>query len=129
MKTHTPGTVCPGCDKKMIDASPGARAMFYFVKEKHNDVHTSWVFRDEGDQNKFFSQGGSNARWPNSVHNKKPVRCFDMFQIDSNGHAIYDPKFCYQVEKELKEAGFEFINGRKFPGLGDYGHFQTKEKP
>ena len=51
---------------------------------KHVDCSILEGHRNETDQNKYFEEGKSKLRWPNSKHNKFPSRGVDVapFPID-----------------------------------------------
>lgn len=121
---HSHEEICLGCEDRLKQASELIITMFRVIKEKHPETHTSWVYRNEAEQDKAVSTGESMLRFPKSKHNILPSQAMDIFQIDKNGQAIFDPQFCYQAKKELMDAGFKFRWGGDFKSLGDYGHFE-----
>lgn len=123
---HTQGSECEGCNERLKQAHVLLQSFFYQLKEISEDVHVSHVFRDEADQNAAFESGASKLKWPNSKHNRIPAEAIDIFQIDSKGKAVFDPRFCHEAYKLSLRLGFDFRWGGQFKTLGDYGHFEIK---
>jgi D-alanyl-D-alanine carboxypeptidase len=120
---HTQGT-CEGCLQRLLEGHAEIQRFFHWLKENHSDAHTSWVYRGPDDQEKARSTGASNARFGQSKHNSLPARAIDIFQIDVNGVAIFDRKWCLELNEQAKAAGFRLKWGGEFKSLGDYGHWE-----
>jgi hypothetical protein len=121
---HEKGDSCQGCLDRLLEGHNEIVEAFHFAKARHPDLHTSWVYRGPEDQEKARSEGASRARFGESPHNKKPSEAMDLFQIDENGHAIFDGIFCAKLNREFIEAGFKLKWGGEFKSLGDYGHWE-----
>lgn len=124
---HTQGTECEGCNERLKDAHILLQSFFSIIKDKHPSVHISWVYRDEESQKKAVELGASKLPFPKSKHNKLPAEAIDIFQINENGKAVFDPGFCRMIFKESEQLGFKFTWGGSFKSLGDYGHFELSE--
>lgn len=124
-RKHQDGISCPGCDDRLTEGCDVIKSIYGAVKDKYPDMHCSWVHRNESEQDSAFARGESKLKWPHSKHNKLPSEAIDIFQIDQNGMAVFDPKFCNDVKKFLLSQGFDFKWGGDFKSLGDYGHFET----
>lgn len=125
MSKHNQGDSCQSCLDKLIHGHPGIVEAYHFIKTRHPDVHCSWIYRGPEDQEKARSSGASLAKFGQSKHNLEPAQAMDLFQIDENGIAIFDPKFCSKLNAELKEAGFKLKWGGDFKKIGDYCHWET----
>lgn len=121
---HVSGPSCAGCNERLVSGDPVIQHFFLAVKSEHNDIHCSWVHRDKSDQEAAFASGESKLHYPNSKHNLMPSEAVDIFQIDDNGRAVFDGKFCAGINKRAEELGFKLRWGGSFHDLGDSGHFE-----
>lgn len=123
---HVYGDSCPGCDARLLKGHPKIVEVFRFIKSKHLDVHCSWIYRGQEDQERAKSNGASLASFGQSKHNLEPAEAMDIFQQDNNGVGIFDPKFCRQLNEDLKSSGFNLKWGGDFKKIGDYCHWELK---
>lgn len=131
---HSVGPACAGCDSRLLEADGELRRFFYHFKSLYQDLHCSWAYRGEAEQNAALAHGVSNAKWGESKHNVLPSKAIDLFEI-TKGTAIFDPKFCMKLHKEALDAGFKVINGGSFKirkkgklvSLGDFTHYELDE--
>jgi len=129
---HEAGPSCAGCDSRMLQAAEELRKFFYWAKSAHHDLHCSWAYRGEADQNAAKASGASNAKFGESKHNVLPSQAIDLFQI-IDGKPVFDGVFCVRLFKASQLAGFKLRNGGDFKtkrggklvSLGDYGHFEV----
>lgn len=105
------------------------KTWFEQIKEKHEDLHISWSYRDQIDQEKAFNDGASRLHYPASTHNKtdsqnKPCsRALDLFQ-QIDGVFVADPAFFSKLNQENASEGIKLRWGGQFKTLGDSGHFE-----
>lgn len=122
---HEQGPSCRGCDERIMQAHDTIAEFFYFVKARDPSAHCSWVHRGKEDQEKAFKERKSMARFGQSKHNLLPAEAIDLFQINEEGRAVFDPIWCAKINKAAIEAGYELRWGGHFKKLGDAGHFET----
>lgn len=131
---HTEGN-CGECRFKASQADDTLSDWFWTVvktKPRFSNVHIAWSWRGETDQNRFFEEGRSFCRWPDSLHNKMDAQrrawswALDLFeQID--GKYVLNPETMNDIWEETKRAGWAdriqqgiYVGGKKI----DLGHFQ-----
>lgn len=130
---HQVGKTCALCDAKLLTAHNDLAKWFRAAKEKWQNIHISWAYRDQAAQERAFAEGASLLHWPNSAHNHRvndiPTSlALDIFQIDEDGIA----RFQYQFNKTLwawtnQDYGANsFLWGGGFKSLGDSGHFELR---
>lgn len=128
---HTLGSdgFCIGCALKLKDAHPELDRFFReYVLPKYSRAHISWSFRGEEDQEQAYRDGKSKLHWPHSPHNQKPSLAIDLFEIDENGRAKWDPKFFAMIAQEAVIHGLPIVWGGSWKSIGDTDHFElTKE--
>lgn len=126
---HEAGDVCPLCEAKLETAHPDLVLWFRRVKKRHINVHISWAFRGQEDQNKMYLEGKTNATFGKSPHNymedgKKRSKALDLFLLDEDGVARFPPMFYAKLNAE-NEADKEPLKwGGKFKSFGDANHFE-----
>jgi hypothetical protein len=132
MPFHKSGPSCPGCDKKKAEAHLELAQWFDLVKQKYENAHISWAYRGMEDQEQCVRMGRSKLNYPKSPHNKcnadgKPeARALDLFQIDSQGKAKFDPIWYARIADEAEKTSAPIRWGGTFKTLGDYDHFELK---
>ena len=131
MNRHAPGPICPSCEEKLLTAHSAMRDWFHGVKEKHPNVHIAWAYRGRLEQDDAFKRGATKCEFPNSPHNrtnpvtKKPESlALDLFELNSNGVAVFDKNFYARINRENDEKGLPITWGGRFKTLGDFDHFQ-----
>lgn len=92
-------------------------------------MHVSWAFRDQKFQDAALASGASHLKWPTSKHNHQEngAPCslaLDVFQINEDGMAVFDPIFCARLNAASVVAGYKLRWGGEFKSLGDAGHFE-----
>lgn len=122
---HTHDVICPSCSDKLALAHPSLQSWFNLVKIKFPDIHISWSFRDELDQNNAFKDKTSNVEWPNSAHNKTPACALDLFQLNENGIATFDPVYMAKIQNSFPD-GIKW--GGNFVQLKDWDHFELQNE-
>lgn len=126
---HTDKKQCELCESKLKLAHPYLVDWFHKKKDKYKNLHVSWAFRNETEQNAFYRDGKTRAMWPNSPHNKTPAEALDLFLIDEDGVARFPVKFYVQLDQE-NQADKEPIywgGNIKLAGQGsrpDFNHYQ-----
>lgn len=137
MRLHDePGAFCHGCAEKLKNCHSYLSFWFHErVKKNHPEAHISDGFRSKVLQDVAFKNGLSNAKWPESPHNhsnpysKQPQSlAVDVFQIDKNGIARWDPVWCAKLNAAIEKDGDPMKWGGKFkvgPGKhADNNHFE-----
>lgn len=124
---HTSDPVCALCEDKLALAHPDLGKWFRDLKSRHSDVHVSWSYRDELSQEQAFSDGKSKLHFPQSAHNKAPAMALDIFQLDDQGRAKWDPIFNAKVNEESLSLGYELKWGGAYRTLGDSDHFEITD--
>jgi len=107
----------------------------WFARKKlrYVNMHVSWAWRGQVEQDLFFSEGKSRARYPNSPHNHRfnQLPCslaLDIFQIDEDGMARFSPRFYALLWEECQRDIEPIIWGGTFKSIGDAGHYQVDLK-
>lgn len=131
---HTDGESCPLCVEKLKQAHLYLVQWFLVLKRKYPNVHVSWAWRGQRDQDHALETHASALRWPFSAHNhtmKDGSPCsmaLDLFQLDEDGVARWSPTFFSKVNAENEAAGEPIQWGGKFKSFGDSCHFQFNAK-
>lgn len=131
MNHHTHDPVCPLCEEKLTLADPQLATWFRAVKARYANVHVSWSWRGEADQDAFFKEGKTRAQWPKSKHNNmqggRPWSlALDLFQIDEDGVARFSPLFYAKLADENEKANEPILWGGMFHSIGDKDHFELR---
>jgi hypothetical protein len=121
---HIAGPVCASCEEKLKLAKTELVEWFHDLKIRNPSCHVSWSYRDQASQEDAFATGHTRLHFPQSAHNKMPSEALDIFQINDQGQAIFDPIFCAKVAQEIRDAKLPIIWGGTFKSLGDNDHFQ-----
>lgn len=137
MKRFPPHTVrkessdtCEGCNARTVDGHPSIQAAIRAVQANFLDAHVSWVFRDEAEQKRVFTQKLSKTPWPKSRHNvmkdgKPCAEAVDFFRLLPAKIATFPYPFFKQIADYLKEKAHPVDWGHDLWGW-DAGHFQLK---
>jgi peptidoglycan L-alanyl-D-glutamate endopeptidase CwlK len=120
------GPSCAGCDERLLQGHETIQKFFHELKILFHDLHCFTVYRNEEDQNNAFIAKASRLKYPNSKHNKIPAEAIDLFQINEQRKAVFDPMFYAKVNAKAKELGFELEWGGEWKTLKDFPHFQLK---
>jgi hypothetical protein len=113
-----------------MQGHPYLKFFFDWVKKKHPDIHTDWVYRDFNDQEEAFASGRSRDHFPNSKHNfmkgDKPFSlAIDLFVINEDGEAVFPGPRYRQIADEMKadkllmKWGGDFVTHKE-----DQDHFE-----
>lgn len=126
---HTDGPSCPLCEEKVLTAHPYMQGWFKLVKERYPDCHVSWAYRNKKDQDRAFSEGKSNRKFPLSPHNYRikgePASlALDLFQINDDNQALFNPKFYARVAEWSNAQDHKIRWGGHFKTIGDACHFE-----
>lgn len=101
---HLLGPVCPACEEKLKLAHPRLQDWFHLVKGSYPDIHVSWSFRSQAEQDGLFRRGVTKLKWPESRHNQQPSEAIDLFQITSAGIGIFDPVAMRRIYGKFNEG-------------------------
>jgi peptidoglycan L-alanyl-D-glutamate endopeptidase CwlK len=101
------------------------------IKKTIVDFGVSDGHRDEETQNKYYSQGLSTLKWPDSKHNKKPSMAVDVF-IYIGGRARWDDEEGYNYLSSLfqviaYEMRYKLTWGGNWKSFKDVFHFQLED--
>lgn len=130
---HEDGPVCSLCNAKLVQAHSVLRDFFNALKKSEGSVHISWAWRNEEMQNKFFEEGKSRVKWPNSKHNSTTAdgrpcsRAIDLFQIDADGLARFSGPFYEKIANFAHLEKFPIVWGGSWAQFKDRPHFQLSE--
>lgn len=130
---HTNGVLpCTSCALKLEEAHHLLVGWFWDMKLVYPDLHISWAYRDEASQHADFLSGKSRLDYPNSKHNNtvdgKPLSlALDLFTIDSNGSANFNPDFYDKLNLASLEKGYSLRWGGTFQHLKDMDHWEILE--
>lgn len=81
--------------------------------------------RPEWQQNQFYRDGKTNARWPNSKHNKVPSHAVDAMPVPIKWDDAEGIKAFADIVKETAlELGIAIRWGGNFKSLSDRDHFE-----
>lgn len=97
---------------------------------KHYDSSCIWGFRGRKAQNTAVANGASRTRWPNSKHNVRPSRAFDLIPYPK-GFASTTLQFFIQATYVLRAAskvGVSIRWGGHWRTLRDLAHFELDDK-
>lgn len=129
---HEAGTKCPLCDWKLTTAHPDLAAWFWRIKERYQNAHISWAYRNAEEQKHFFDEGRTRVLWPNSKHNHTDDNgapqslALDLFLIDDDGLARF-PGLWYAKLNAENESNRDPIDwGGRWKHFGDLDHFQLR---
>ena len=131
---HQNGSFCQLCEEKILTLDPRLQPWARHFKQTFPDGHLSWGFRDEENQNRFFDEGKTRARWPNSKHNRmdgsgKPAaQAFDLFRIRPDGVPEWRAEYCMEVWTELQAVSPQGLLewAGNWTGFRELDHIQLK---
>ena len=122
---HTNIGICPLCLEKLKDADIKLYTWFYLhVRLNWPNAHISCTFRGPHAQEKAWLEGKTTLHFPDSLHNKKPARAIDLFQIDENGKGVWDKEFFSELNYYNRIQDINLKWGGEFKELKDYCHFE-----
>lgn len=126
---HTADAICLLCQEKLSQANSYLQEWFDKVKKSYPDIHISWSFRDQASQDEAFATGHSKFKWPTSSHNamvggKPCAAALDLFQLDLDGRAVFNPIFYTKLSEQCVKDQDEIIWGGHFRSISDLDHFQ-----
>ena len=96
---------------------------------KHYDFSVIWGHRGQAEQDRAYSEGNSQLRWPKSKHNKYPSHAFDVIPYP-NGFKNPDEEFYVLATYILSAAskcGVCVRWGGHWTSLKDLAHFELIE--
>lgn len=122
MAKHQNSRKCEKCQEMLYSGmlTPTLREWFEKLQETENDVHVAYVYRNKEDQNKFFREGKSKAKFGQSPHNYIPCLAVDIFFL-VDGKYNADMKRLKKIANEMPPA---ITWGGNFKGLVDGVHFE-----
>lgn len=143
---HRNGPVCVSCEGKLGKAHPELIDWFHWAHGIHENLHISWSFRTEFEQNELVLKKATKLVWPNSKHNavdefgqpeSKALDLFILRENPSGGSSAYFPNpkppagiepdhFYEELHKASIEAGFDNIiwGGNFIHTKGDFDHYE-----
>lgn len=134
MNHHTHDKLCPLCAEKETTLNPELATWWRWVKDRHPEAHIAWGFRDEENQNQFYAEGKTRARWPHSKHNvmkdgKPCAEAFDCFIILADNLARFPASWYKALAQALKEASAPIQWAGEWTGFKEQDHFQLQLPP
>lgn len=129
---HVEGPSCEGCNARLAEGHEELSRSFQEIKKVFPRVHSSWVFRNENEQNQMVIERSSNLKWPKSKHNamrdgKPESLAMDLFEIDEKGNGRWRPEFFNDIWKLCKAKKLPIKWGVAFK-IGDANHFEITEE-
>lgn len=125
--------------KNLSEAHPDLQRLFNEVI-RHYDCSVIEGARGKEEQNRLYSQGKSQLKYPNSKHNIKPGQKYSMavdvvpYHSDRIPHIDWNDvggfkEFCWFVKGVAAGIGVEIVSGGlDWENFKDYPHFELKEK-
>lgn len=126
---HSGDPTCGLCETKLKAAHPFLASWFRQKKAKYPNVHISWAFRDQPDQEQAYRDGKTHLHWPKSAHNQIPALALDLFQIDEDGVGRWSPSFFLKLSQENEEDKLPIFWGGKWKSFGDGDHYEYQIQP
>jgi peptidoglycan L-alanyl-D-glutamate endopeptidase CwlK len=110
--------------RKNLESCDQAIKTLVYEALKEYDVVVVEGWRDKETQDKYYSEGKSKLRWPDSRHNKQPSRAVDLgiFNKDLNGIDWANLNPFFELAGYLKAVARQ--KGIKMRWGGDYKHFK-----
>lgn len=95
---------------------------------KHFDFSVIDGHRDMETQNRYFNEGVSKVRWPNSNHNTYPSRAVDVvpYPVDWDDHAAFYVMATHILAASTK-LGVRLRWGGHWKNFKDFPHFELME--
>lgn len=127
---HQNDTDCPRCTQKLAEARNELVSFFYWVKGNYPEIHVSWSFRDQANQDEAFRTGKSKLSWPKSKHNRMDSNgnpaseALDLFVLDRFGKAQWPYHTLKQIADEVANMNLAIKWGGTFKSIGDFDHFE-----
>ena len=118
---HVNDGKCPKC-KEILDKFPGfdeqIRKWFEDMQSRVKDCHVSYAGRGKKDQELFFKQGTSKARWGESPHNYNVA--VDLFRLIVTGAEFSRQWYTDVVKPEIAKVDFlewggDWVRWKDFP--------------
>lgn len=126
MTHHTHDQECPACEEKLEKSHASLVVWFQKKKAKNPKLHISWSHRDKDSQEEAYSEGKTKLHYPNSKHNKLPAEALDLFELNDQGIAIWNPMTFADIASESEKDGDPIMWGGRWKTIGDTDHFQYK---
>lgn len=131
MAHHDESPDCPLCSEKLKTAHSLMVDWFKRVKLRYPNVHVSWAYRGQADQEKAFADKRTKVHFPNSPHNhsqdgKPCALALDLFLIDEDGIARFPGMFYAKLNAENEQNKEPIFWGGRFKNFGDLDHFQIQ---
>lgn len=127
MAKHKNDGNCEKCHEFLNEDGcyPTLRSWFTIMQAKNPEVHIFKAGVGEEQQERFFDEGKSKARWKESPHNYSPVMALDLFQLTEEGKASFGPAWYENVL--LPEKPQNIVWGGHFKSFKDSVHFEVKD--
>lgn len=96
---------------------------------KHFDFSIIDGHRDMETQNKYFNDGVSQVRWPNSKHNTYPSRAVDIVPYPGgfeNPNEVFD-RMATHIFAAANDLGVRLDWGGHWKNFKDYPHFELTD--
>lgn len=96
---------------------------------KHFDFSVIDGHRDEATQNRYFDEGVSTVRYPNSKHNCYPSRAFDVVPypggFENEDEAFY--RMATHILRAASHRGVRLRWGGHWKNFKDLAHFELED--
>lgn len=125
MSKHEINPQCPKCQEMLYayEIDPVLRQWFEDLQVRQPEVHIAYTYRGKAEQDKFFREGKSKAKFGKSPHNYLPALAIDIFFL-VEGKYYLDMKWLMKIAGELPSS---IQWGGNFKSLKDGPHFERIE--
>ena len=122
MAKHENNGKCEKCNLMIYEGLLHGTLSYWFkaLQETYPDVHLAHTYRGKEEQNKYFREGKSKAKFGQSPHNYIPCLAMDIFFL-VNGKYNADLKRLKQIASEMPDG---LTWGGSFKGFVDGVHFE-----
>lgn len=96
---------------------------------KHYDFSVIWGHRTRKQQDKVFNAGYSQVKWPNSKHNKRPSKAFDVIPYPDGFNAPQSEfdRLATYILAAASKLGVPLQWGGHWINFKDLAHFELVE--
>lgn len=119
---HVNNGLCPLCQEKLLQAAPKLAEFATKLQANVHDIHVSWTYRGQADQDAAFRRGTSQAQFGQSKHNVLPSLAVDFFRLALTGASWDAGYFTRVLAPEARKAGL--VWGGDWAKFKDFSHVE-----
>lgn len=123
MAKHVNSSKCVKCQEMLYNSTQDGYLRLWFeqLQEENNDIHIAYGYRNKKEQDQFFRDGKSKAKYGQSPHNYVPCMALDIFFLTQDGKYSLDVNRLKAIANDLPSR---ITWGGNFHGLVDMPHFE-----